>query len=127
MSSATAPRTVISFGHLHASPPRADVTFNVSDFLRDPARVDGLLDHDGFHPEVKHVVRTTPGAATLVALVVQLVTGWPADRTCTVAIGCQGGKHRGPALAELVGTLLATLGQLVAIEHRDVHRPRVLI
>jgi len=38
----------------------------------------------------------------------------------TIAIGCTGGKHRSPAVAEKLGSLLKERGQDVIITHREL-------
>jgi UPF0042 nucleotide-binding protein len=116
----------VSFGFLHGSPPPADLTFDVRRWLRDPAAAEGILDLDGRDPRVQHIVCRTEGAVAAICHITRMVADFPAGRDCTVAIGCAGGRHRSVALIMLAATLLIMLGMAVELEHRDVHRPRVL-
>lgn len=117
---------LVSFGHLHGAAPRADRVEDVRDRLRDPARLgQALLDSDGFNPAVQAVVEATPGARALLVNLVAYCLG-AGDGELTVAIGCAGGRHRAPALVELLAKLLKAVGVEVEVVHRDVHLPRVL-
>lgn len=115
------PITLTSFGYLHGPPPEETAVFDVRDILRDPARVDGLLDSDGFDPAVRAAVMATSGAK-------ELVVGWAtlAPVVHEIAVGCAGGRHRSVALVEMLAGVLVALGYAVRVEHRDVHHPRVI-
>jgi RNase adaptor protein for sRNA GlmZ degradation len=116
--------TLISFGYLHGTPPQADRVEDVRDRLRDPAAARDILDLDGHHPRVQGVVLATPGALQLLDNLVEYCE-LPAGPS-RIAIGCAGGRHRAPSLIELLANLLQGRGHTVTVEHRDVHRPRVL-
>ncbi|MEU5869896.1 RNase adapter RapZ [Nonomuraea sp. NPDC047529] len=45
---------------------------------------------------------------------------------CSIAIGCAGGKHRACGLVEILATRLREHGQMVDVDHRHAHLPRVL-
>ncbi|MFI6302159.1 ATPase [Amycolatopsis thailandensis] len=113
-----------SFGYLHGTPPTADRVEDVRDRLRDPAAARDILDLDGHHPRVQAVVLNTPGAIQLLDNLVNYCE-LPATPN-RIAIGCAGGRHRAPSLTELLAGLLRGRGHQVTVEHRDVHRPRVL-
>lgn len=117
---------LVSFGHLHGPAPRADRIEDVRARLRDPARMSTeLLDSDGFDPAVQAIVETTPGAAALLVNLGAYCLS-ALDDDLTVAVGCAGGRHRAPALVELLARRLEAVGVEVDVDHRDVHLPRVL-
>jgi UPF0042 nucleotide-binding protein len=117
---------LVSFGHLHGPAPRADRIEDVRTRLRDPARMSQhLLDSDGFDPAVQAIVTSTPGAEALLVNLGAYCLG-AGDDELTVAIGCAGGRHRAPALVELLAKRLTSVGVEVDVDHRDVHLPRVL-
>lgn len=92
--------------------------------LRDPAAARDILDLDGRHPRVQHVVLNTPGARELLVNLADYAELPAGPRT--IAIGCAGGKHRAAALAELLARALHERGHRVEVEHRHVDLPRVL-
>lgn len=116
--------TLISFGHLHGDRPQADRVEDVRDRLRDPAAARDILDLDGLHPRVQEIVARTPGALALLDNLAAYAT-LPAG-PARIAIGCAGGRHRAAALVELLAARLRTEGVELTVEHRDVHRPRVI-
>jgi len=110
---------IVSFGYLHGPAPRADLTLDVRNSLRDPARMsDDLRDSTGLDPRVQQVVWTTKGARDRAALLVAYARQHPDD---TIAVGCAGGRHRSVAIAEYVA---AETGH--EVRHLHVHLPRVL-
>lgn len=117
--------TLISFGYLHDTPPRADRVEDVRDRLRDPAALSPeLLDLDGHHQRIQDIVLNTRGARELLDNLVaycQLPAG-----PSRVAIGCAGGKHRAPSLVNLLARRLRALGIDVDVQHKHIHKPRVL-
>ncbi|PRY00430.1 RapZ C-terminal domain-containing protein [Allonocardiopsis opalescens] len=117
---------LISFGYLHSPPPAADLTANVREALRDPARVAGMLDLTGHHPAVQRAVHATPGARRLLLGLAAHVARQRRDRPLTIAIGCAGGRHRSVALVELLARRLRLIGRAATTEHLHVHLPRVV-
>ena len=124
------PIRLISFGFLHLDgnpPPTADRVEDVRSRLRDPAAAREILDLDGRDARVQKVVLNTPGARELIVNLADYAASPAAPRT--IAIGCAGGRHRAPALVELLAALLSERGlgrREVEIEHRHIHLPRVL-
>jgi RNase adaptor protein for sRNA GlmZ degradation len=122
------PIRLISFGFLHltgAAPPVADRVEDVRARLRDPAAAKGILDLDGRDPRVQTIVLATPGARELLINLADYAALPAGPRA--IAIGCADGRHRAPALAELLATLLSDRGHLgIEIDHLHVHLPRVL-
>jgi RNase adaptor protein for sRNA GlmZ degradation len=115
---------LISFGFLHATQlPEADRIEDVRRRLRDPARARDILDLDGRDKLVQHIVWDTPGAAPLLD---NLADYAKRCRPAAIAIGCAGGKHRAPALVELLAKRLRITIRLVTVRHLHIHLPRVL-
>ncbi|MGW3369749.1 RapZ C-terminal domain-containing protein [Streptosporangium canum] len=115
---------VISFGFLHGPAPAAHRVEDLRDRYRDPAAARDILDLDGRDPRVQAVVLATPGVPELLdnlAAYALLPVGPRA-----MAFGCSGGRHRAPAVAELLARRVRQLGRLVDVDHRHVHLPRVI-
>lgn len=123
------PVRVISFGYLHTpTAPQADLTIDVRRYLRDPAAITdaNLLDSNGHDQAVKQVVLATPGAINTLAVATVFAAAFPADKPCTIAFGCAGGRHRSAALAELLAARLTEMRVPVTVHHLHIHLPRVL-
>jgi len=127
---------ITSFGYGHAPAPEANIVLDVRRALHDPhfdpamreltARDERVLDH----------VAATPGAAELLDYLADLAhtlgrhtrTDQPGPAV-TIAIGCTGGRHRAPALAQLAIDRICALGWHVEVINRDIdksvigHRP----
>ncbi len=120
---------VTSFGYLHGDAPvSSDLVLDARDLIRDPHVDPVLRQMTGRDTKVMVAVMDTPGAESLVALLVQAaaaLAGSEPDIWVRVAIGCQGGRHRSVVLADAVGGALATRGHEVQIYHRDVRQPVV--
>jgi len=119
---------ITTFGYLHGPAPKAMMTLDLRDFLRDPARMSPrLLNMDGRDEEVRQVVLGTPGAGTTLQAAAIFVMGIPEARgPVTVAIGCAGGKHRAAAMGGMLAEILTSSRLSVNLVHRDAHHPRVL-
>jgi RNase adaptor protein for sRNA GlmZ degradation len=119
--------TITSFGYRHDAPPPATVTVDLREILRDPhvsPRLRYLTANDA---EVRELVWNTPGATALVADLIALATTLLelATRTgipTSLAIGCEGGRHRAAAFAMKTHNKFADLGDMVQLVHRDLHR-----
>lgn len=125
--------TVQSFGFKNGAPRDLDLLFDAR-FLPNPYWEPELKEHSGLEPAVADYVLDRPEAeAYLDALVTVLVTALPGyrregKRFITVGVGCTGGQHRSPALAEALSGRLRELADLdVRTVHRDLvrfeHRP----
>jgi RNase adaptor protein for sRNA GlmZ degradation len=122
--------TIESFGYLHGKPPAAHILIDLRTALRDPHTSPEMRDLTGLEPTVRAHVLSTPGADLIVRGIAATVLGMlPAydaqDLRIDVVIGCKGGKHRAPAIANEVFHLLAQQGVGVDIEHRDIDKPVV--
>lgn len=115
--------TIISFGYGHGDPPCADHYMDLRDF-RDP-HIDpefrNLTAHD---QRVVNKVAATPGVDEEIrkaaAIAIGLVAG---GHAATIASGCVGGRHRGPAAAMLLASELEATGYPARIIHRDIDKP----
>lgn len=120
------PITLISFGFLHVDHPRADVVFDIRERLRDRAAAEAVLCFSGVDVEVQQVVRSTPGCVRLLHELADAVHGLTPGRPQRVAVGCGGGRHRAPAVCELLAQDLRGRGGDIAVEHRHLQRPVLL-
>ena len=124
-----------SFGYLHAPPPQACVTLDVSDHLRDPHIDPRLREMTGKDAEVVAKVLGTPGALATINGLLSLTSalaspaaapGPSADVAVdiAVAVGCAGGRHRSVVIVDQLFNRLANLGigDIVKVEHRDVDK-----
>ncbi|MGW2161856.1 RapZ C-terminal domain-containing protein [Nonomuraea sp. NPDC001699] len=83
-----------------------------------------LLPATGRDERVQQIVLGTPGAAELVDNLVAYAMLPAGPRS--IAIGCAGGKHRAASLVEVLAARLREHGQVVDVDHRHAHLPRVL-
>ena len=123
------PITVLSFGFKHGLPTELDLCFDVR-FLPNPFFIDDLRPLSGADPQVSSWVLGQADAPEFVDKVVDLVRflvprfeheGKP---YATIAIGCTGGRHRSPTIAQVLGDRLRAGGLDVKVRHRDIDRDR---
>jgi RNase adaptor protein for sRNA GlmZ degradation len=115
---------LVSFGHLHGDPPRADVVVDLRDHFRDPHAVDGLRELTADDPRVTAAVLATPGIPALIGALRATARAYLAGgRPVTIAIGCAGGRHRSAAVARQAARQLEADGVPVTVIHRDISRP----
>lgn len=116
---------VISFGYSLGIPRDADIVLDVR-FLPNPFYVKELQGLSGLDPKVQQYVLSTPEAQEFLLKTVELLQYLlPLYRKegktrLTIAIGCTGGRHRSPAVAQRLGEILKESGQDVIITHRDL-------
>lgn len=115
---------VTSFGYLHLRDkrPRADITVDVREHLRDPHVEPALRVLTGHDAVVVARVLDTPGAEALIEALVATATALlpaacRAGRLVSLAIGCAGGRHRSVVIADAVAARLALAGWGVEAEH----------
>lgn len=120
------PVTITSFGYLHGAAPAADIPLDLRESYRDPHFDPELRELTADDPAVMTAVLNTPGIPALVRAVAAAVRDLQRDgRPVTVAVGCAGGRHRAPAVADLVAALLEVTGVAVTVVHRDIGEPVV--
>lgn len=115
---------IISFGYGHPEGiPQADLVIDLRPY-RDPHLHPDFRQLTAFDQEVRDTVRTTPGIPQLLTETLQQVDQLAANgHTITIATGCVGGRHRGPAFALDLAEALQNLGHHVDWIHRDINKP----
>ncbi|MDA8387699.1 MAG: hypothetical protein M0Z58_03405, partial [Nitrospiraceae bacterium] len=116
---------VMSFGFKFGVPPSADMVLDAR-FLANPFFVPGLRDLTGLDEAVKRYVAHDPLTMDFVRRIEDLL-GFliPQYRregksSLTICIGCTGGRHRSPAIVEMIAANLAGLELPVNVIHRDL-------
>lgn len=117
--------TVLSFGFKFGVPLDADLVFDVR-FLANPHYVDSLRDMDGNAEAVRSYVMTDALTEPLLERLFDLVDfsiphyQKEGKAYLTIGIGCTGGRHRSPVVANELGKFLMSRGSNVVVEHRDI-------
>ncbi len=122
------PRKILitSFGYLHGDPPTADLVIDLRGY-RDPHVSPDLRQLTADDHQVRQAVMSTPGIRHLITTTVTDLRTRAAARHAgplRVAVGCQGGRHRGPTVAEAIADGLHTFARL-RLTHRDLTKPVV--
>lgn len=114
------PITIVSFGHLHGAPPQAHLVADLRGHFRNPAP-DLDIEVTFPDPRVVDQVRSTAGIAELVASLAGAARAM-ADQggETSLAVGCAGGNHRAPTVADQVAEVLQEQGHTVRLVHRDL-------
>jgi RNase adaptor protein for sRNA GlmZ degradation len=123
-----------SFGYGHGAPGQgwgeepaaAHVVMDVRGHFRDPHVSPQLRHLDAADDLVRATVLATPGAAALgerIAGVAMAYLAGPGRDPVIIAVGCAGGRHRAPVIAEHAARLLNRRGVPATVTHRDLHRP----
>jgi RNase adaptor protein for sRNA GlmZ degradation len=115
---------VTSFGYLHAPALAADLTIDLRESYRDPHFDPALRELTADDPRVAAAVMATPGIRVLFsALTAAAVDLLATQGHASIAVGCAGGRHRGPAVAAELGRMLSESGIPVTVTHRDISKP----
>ena len=123
-----------SFGYGHGAPGQgwveepatAHVVMDVRGHFRDPHVSPELRHLNAADDQVRAAVLATPGAAALgerIAGVAMAYLAGPGRDPVIIAVGCAGGRHRAPVIAEHAARLLNRRGVPATVTHRDMHRP----
>ncbi|RLA85968.1 MAG: RNase adapter RapZ [Deltaproteobacteria bacterium] len=116
---------LLSFGYSLGLPREADMVVDVR-FLPNPFYVKELRNLTGLDPRVSEYIFEHKESQQFLSRMVELLDFLiplycrEGKSRLTVAIGCTGGKHRSPAVAEKLGSLLKERGQDVIITHREL-------
>jgi UPF0042 nucleotide-binding protein len=116
---------VISFGYKFGIPQHADLIFDAR-FLPNPFFEPELKDLCGLDDPVKKFVLknklTKDFVKKLNKLFAFLIPHYKNEgkSSLTIAIGCTGGKHRSPVIAELVASNIKKFDLPVSVLHRDI-------
>lgn len=119
--------TISSFGFKYGLPHDVDMCFDAR-FLPNPFFVEELRPLTGLEPSVAaYVLSQTDSEAFLQKLTDLLHYLLPryhqeGKAYLTVGIGCTGGRHRSPALAEELAKRLRDIPYPITTKHRDIGR-----
>jgi len=118
---------VKSFGFKHGLPIEADLLFDVR-FMPNPFYIPELRERTGLEDIVKDYVfsmeQSNEFFSRLCDMLDFLMPHYIEEgkRYLVVCIGCTGGKHRAPAIAQALAEYLTEQGYHVDCLHRDVDR-----
>jgi UPF0042 nucleotide-binding protein len=111
--------TITSFGYGHDAPPPAHITLDVRSFFRDPHIDPELREMTGRDQRVIDSVMKQPRAHWTALHFADILRGLASVGVDVhLAIGCTGGKHRAPVLANVIAGHVG-----VAAQHRDIDKP----
>lgn len=117
--------TLISFGYKFGVPQNVDLLFDIR-FIPNPNFVPELKELCGIDPPVKKFIfeksQTKEFIKKLNSLLNFLIPLYIKEGKTylTIGIGCTGGKHRSPAIAEKIATLIKDQPVDINIVHRDL-------
>jgi UPF0042 nucleotide-binding protein len=118
---------LVSFGYKYGIPVGMDLVLDVR-FLPNPFFVPELKPLDGMDERVRDYVMNQPEARRFVDEIVRLL-GFlvPLYRRegksyLTIGLGCTGGRHRSPTLANELAHRLDLNGVAVQVRHNDIAR-----
>jgi UPF0042 nucleotide-binding protein len=117
--------TVLSFGFKHGLPPELDLCFDVR-FLPNPFFVDELRAQSGNDAPVQDWVLGQPDTAAFLEKLDDMITfllprfEHEGKTYVTIAVGCTGGRHRSPTIANVLGQRLRARGVDARVVHRDI-------
>lgn len=120
---------ITSFGYLHGAPPSAHLTVDLREHFRDPHVSPELRELTAADERVQRAVMGTSGVKALIRALGMAVIAYM-DGTSAgpvrVAVGCAGGRHRAPMVADVLATAVETAAAVrVAVVHRDLSKPVV--
>lgn len=123
--------TVFSFGFKYGIPIDADMVIDVR-FLPNPFYVEEYKHWTGRVPEVAAYIEKSPVTKEFKRKLFNFM-GFIVDQfrdrgktQFTIAIGCTGGMHRSVFVTEKLGAHLKEKHAHVNVEHRDLHRNRIV-
>lgn len=115
--------TIVTFGYGHGEPPPSDYELDLRPY-RDPHIDPEFRNLTAHNQLVVDKVAETPGVAAEIRKAAAAASWLATDgRDVTVASGCIGGRHRGPAGGMLLATELEAAGHHVRLIHRDIDKP----
>ena len=127
---ATAPERAVhitTFGFRHAPAPTAHLVIDLRAHFRDPHALDPCLRHmTACDIEIREIVLGTPGIRDLVIAATDAIRAYlagPCPMPVTVAVGCEGGRHRAPAVGlAITEALVRVKAAPVTLVHRDLNK-----
>ncbi len=117
--------SLVSFGFKYGVPAESDLLFDVR-FLPNPNFVNELKPFDGTTIKVKNFImkkkETKCFLDRLYSLLEFLIPQYKDEgrNFLTIGIGCTGGRHRSPAIAEEVRKFLQKQKLNASVTHRDI-------
>jgi UPF0042 nucleotide-binding protein len=118
---------LVSFGYKYGTPVGLDLVLDVR-FIPNPFFIPELKGLDGRAPEVQRYVMAQPQARRFIDELAGLLDFLlPLYRRegksyLSIGLGCTGGKHRSPVLAQELQARLRTRGFDVQLRHHDIAR-----
>jgi len=118
--------SLISFGYKYGLPMETDLLFDVR-FLPNPNFIKGLRSFNGTTKKVKDFIlskkETKHFLGKIYSLLEFLIPKYKEEgrNYLAIGIGCTGGKHRSPAIAEEIRKTLKKQRLNVSVSHRDIH------
>lgn len=118
---------LVSFGYKYGTPVGLDLVLDVR-FIPNPFFVPELKALDGRDSAVKRYVMSQPQAQRFVDEIVRLMEfllplySREGKSYLSIGLGCTGGKHRSPVLAQELQSRLSERGFDAEIRHHDIAR-----
>ncbi len=118
---------IVSFGYKYGMPIGLDLVLD-SRFIPNPFFVPELRPLDGLDSRVRGFINRQPEARRFLDQVTKLLDFLlPLYRRegrsyLTIGLGCTGGRHRSPMLAQELKKRLSTNGYAVEVRHHDIAR-----
>jgi RNase adapter protein RapZ len=125
--SGTLQTSVVSFGYKHGLPLDVDLVFDCR-FLPNPHWIDALRPLSGKDAAVRDYVleqeETALFLAELERLFALLLPAYVKEGKSylSIGVGCTGGRHRSVVIAHELAAVLARLGFVPRVHHRDIDR-----
>ncbi len=119
--------SLVSFGYKFGIPPEADLLFDVR-FLPNPYFIEKLKPFPGTSAKVKKFVLSHAGTREffnkLYPLINHIIPLYSQEGRSylTIGIGCTGGRHRSPAIAQEIENNLKKQKIKTTVTHRDIER-----
>ena len=119
--------SIKSFGFKHGLPIEADLLFDVR-FMPNPFYITELRDKTGLDDSVKDYVFGLDSSNEFFTRLCDMLDFLlphyieEGKRYLVVCIGCTGGRHRAPAIAQALSEYLIEQGYTVDCTHRDINR-----
>ena len=117
----------LSFGFKYGVPADCDLVMDIR-FLPNPYFVDSLREQTGLDEEVSTYVLESEKAKEFIEKYDSLLSflipqyQFEGKSHLNIGIGCTGGKHRSPAMATKLSSLVDSDSYLVSVKHRDIER-----
>jgi UPF0042 nucleotide-binding protein len=116
---------LVSFGYKYGTPIGLDIVQDIR-FIPNPFFVEGLRQLTGLDPKVKEWVLEQAAAQKFLQqfqlLLDELLPMYDREGRSylSVGLGCTGGRHRSPVLAEELRTWLAARGYQAGVRHQHI-------